>query len=92
MAIRLIDCVSLLDQLAEQSSLIDQYSETEADLNTALCHKYIQFGAFEEATKAANRALAIASSSPHAHLAAAMAAHTAAVHLASDQNTRIRGR
>jgi len=85
MAVRLIGCVSSTDQLAEQSSLIDQYRETEADLNTALCHKYIQFGAYDDATKAAEQALTIAPDSPHAHLAAAMAAHSASVHIASDQ-------
>ncbi len=83
MAARVIDCVSSLDQLAEQSSLIDQYREIDADLNTALCHKYIEFGAFDDAIHAAEQALLIAPDSPHAHLATAMAAHTAAVHLQS---------
>lgn len=85
MAIRFVDCVSSLDQLTEQSSLIDQYRDTDADLNTALCHKYIQLGAFKEAKKAADRALAISSNSPHAHLAAAMAAHSEAEHLPPSQ-------
>ncbi len=83
MAVRLVNCTSSSDQLEEQMSLIDDYRETDADLNTALCHNYIQFGAYEDARKAASRALTIAPNSPHAHLAAAMAAHSASLHESS---------
>jgi tetratricopeptide (TPR) repeat protein len=79
MVLRLIDCITSQEQLQEHASLIKTYVETDENINTALSNKYVQFGEFDDAYDAAERALKISPDSPHAHLAAAMSAHSASV-------------
>jgi tetratricopeptide (TPR) repeat protein len=80
MFLRLIESVESAQQLQGHLNLFEGYLSTDENINTALAHKYLAFGRYDSALDAANRALAICSDSPHAHLAAAMSEHGASVH------------
>ena len=80
MILRLIDGIPSKEELSEFQSIIDSYVEVNEDVNNALAHKLMSFGDFERAYHAAERALKLEPKSPHAHLAAALSIHSAAVH------------
>lgn len=86
MVLRLIDVIPSKEGLAEFESIIDSYIETNEDINNALAHKLLSFGDYASACQAAKRALQLEPESPHAHLAAALSVHSAAVH--GDIDTR----
>ena len=76
---RLIENASTREQIGQHSSLIAPYLSSDEGINLALCHKLLHLGDRAGATDAAGRALTIAPDSPHAHFAAALPAHNAAV-------------
>jgi len=79
MLCRLIENASNREQISEQMSLIDPLISTDENINVALCHKMIQFGDIPAAAEAAERAIKLSPDSPHAHFAAALPAHNAAI-------------
>lgn len=80
MVLRLIDGIPSKEELAEYQSIIDSHVEANEDINNALAHKRMIFGDYTGAYEAAERALQLKPESPHAHLAAALSIHSAAVH------------
>ncbi|NQV22738.1 MAG: hypothetical protein HQ518_00080 [Rhodopirellula sp.] len=81
MAIRVVNCVSTIEELEEQADFIQRHESSDADLNVSLCHRYMQLGHFTEAMQAAERAVSLAADSPHAHFALGAAKHNAAIQL-----------
>ena len=66
---------SALDEIEQRKAIIWEVATKHEDVNLALAHALLAFGKFVEAAEAANRAVALAPDSAHAHMAAGMTTH-----------------